>query len=61
MSAASAPVATMRKSDKKPLDVVGMFPQIDEIRDTKLRQAVIDIWQELWAMSEWTDIAAVPT
>ena len=49
------------KGGKKPLDVVGMFPQIDEIRDTKLRQAVIDIWQELWAMSEWTDIATVPT
>lgn len=57
----SAATAAARTSDKTPLDVLAMFPEIGEIRDAKLRQAVIDIWQELWAMSEWTDIAAVPT
>jgi hypothetical protein len=59
--AMATPAGTARKGGKKPLDVLAMFPEVAEIRDAKLRQAVIDIWQELWAMSEWTDIATVPT
>lgn len=46
---------------KKPIDVAWMFPQINEIKDAKLKQDVIDIWQELWEMSEFEDIEALPT
>jgi hypothetical protein len=48
-------------SAKKAIDVLAMFPEVGEIRDAKLRRAVIEIWEELWEMSEWTDIATVPT
>ena len=54
-------VAKELSRTQKPLDVLAMFPEVAEIRDDNLRQAVIEIWQELWAMSEWSDIAAVPT
>jgi hypothetical protein len=46
---------------KKPLDVLGLYPEVAQIVDVKLRQAVIEIWQELWAMSAWEDPAALPT
>ncbi len=49
------------KAPKKPLDVVGIYPEVKQIKDAKLRQAVIDIWQELWAMGKWDDPASVPT
>lgn len=47
--------------NRKPIDVIGMFPQVADIKDTKLRQSVIDIWQELWAQSKWDDPADLPT
>lgn len=46
---------------RKPLDVVGLYPEVQAIRDEKLRTAVIEIWQELWAMSGWNDPADLPT
>lgn len=45
---------------KKPIDVAALFPEIHEIRDVALREKVIAVWEELWARSEWTDIALVP-
>jgi hypothetical protein len=54
-------VAREPSRTRKPLDVLAMFPELAEITDAKLREVVIEIWQELWAMSEWDDIAAVPT
>ena len=57
MKAAVAP----RQREKKPIDVFAMFPEVKEIRDEKLRRAVVEIWEELWEMSDWTDIAKVPT
>jgi hypothetical protein len=46
---------------KKKLDVVALYPQVRDIQDAKLRQAVIEIWQEMWAMSAWDDPGALPT
>lgn len=46
---------------KKPIDVAWMFPQLDEIRDATLKAKVVEIWNELWAMSEFEDIATVPS
>jgi len=48
-------------TDRKPLDLLAMFPQIADIVDVKLRQTVIDIWQELWAQSKWLHPADLPT
>ncbi len=41
---------------KKPLDVIGLFPQIEDIVDADLKRAVIEIWEELWQASKWQDI-----
>lgn len=49
------------KSAKKPIDVVAIFPEVKQIKDEKLRRAVVEIWEELWAMSPWTDVNEVPT
>lgn len=46
---------------RKPIDVTRMFPEIAEIRDPGLRRGVIEVWEELWDASPWTDIEAVPT
>lgn len=46
---------------KKPIDVVALFPEINEIKDTDLRAKVVRVWEDLWAESEWTDINDVPT
>jgi len=47
--------------DKKPLDIVTIFPEIGQIADAKLRQAVIAVWEELWACSAWSDIHKLPS
>jgi hypothetical protein len=52
---------TTTATERKPLDVIGMFPQINDIKDATLRQGVIEIWQELWDKSEWSDPADLPT
>jgi hypothetical protein len=46
---------------KEPIDVVGMFPAVNDIADGKLRAAVVATWQELWAMSAWRRMEDVPT
>ena len=46
---------------KKPIDVEGMFPEVNDIGDPRLRAAVIAVWEELWAMSPWEDVSQVPT
>lgn len=46
---------------KKPIDLEWMFPQLAQIRDAELRGKVAQIWEELWAMSEFVDIETVPT
>ncbi|MGV6871322.1 hypothetical protein ACUSIJ_01330 [Pseudochelatococcus sp. B33] len=48
-------------STRQPLDVMGIFPEIAQITDEGLRRAVIEVWEELWAMSPWHDIDEVPT
>lgn len=52
---------TQAATAKRPLDVVQLFPQILDIADARLRDAVIATWEELWAMSSWSDIQDVPT
>ena len=54
-------IAAQRKTKQKPLDIVGVFPEIEQIQDRKLRDAVVAIWQELWAQSPWSDFDTVPT
>lgn len=46
---------------KEVLDVEQIFPDVNRIVDTALRQAVISVWQKLWKSSEWSSFSAVPT
>lgn len=46
---------------KKPIDVASMFPQFEQVRDPELKKKTVEIWNELWAMSEFDDIETVPT
>ena len=46
---------------KKPVDVAWMFPQFEQVKDPELKRKTIEIWNELWAMSEFDDIETVPT
>ena len=46
---------------KKPIDVVALYPQLNDIKDRKLRQAVIEVWEELWEKSTWNDVRDLPT
>ena len=45
----------------KTLNVEWMFPQLALIQDARLKTSVCDIWNELWAMSEFEDIMTVPS
>jgi hypothetical protein len=38
---------------KEQIDVRALFPEVDRISDSDLRQAVIDIWLQLWEMCEY--------
>jgi hypothetical protein len=44
---------------REDLDVLAYLPEISQISDEALRQAVIDIWQELWAASSWATVLDV--
>ena len=46
---------------KKPIDVHAMFPQFAQVSDQVLQQKTIEIWNELWDMSDFQDIDTVPT
>jgi len=46
---------------REPIDVVGLFPQVQLIKDPALRRGVIATWQELWSMSTWARVEQVPT
>lgn len=47
--------------EKKPIDVLRHYPQVNDIRDEKLRRAVVDVWETLWSLSAWNDPADLPT
>ena len=47
------------RTAKPPLDVLALFPQIGDIIDPKLKRGVIEIWEEMWQDSSWTDIRAL--
>ena len=49
-----------RRVPKPPLDVEGLFPEIRQIGDTRLREAIVIIWQEFWQLSDFTELEAVP-
>jgi hypothetical protein len=46
---------------KKPIDVLALFPEVSQIADAQLREAVVAIWNEFWQQSDWPDIQSVPT
>ncbi len=54
------PTTKSKPASRKPIDVRAMFPEVDEIVDEKLRRGVIEVWEELWSMSSYTDIDTVP-
>ncbi|WP_432826204.1 hypothetical protein [Dactylosporangium sp. CA-092794] len=45
---------------KETIDVGALFPELALIGDPALRDAVVEIWQELWAMSEYDRLLDVP-
>ena len=45
---------------RPPLDVRALYPQIDQIADTRLREQVEAVWQALWAQSRWTAFDDLP-
>lgn len=51
----------MTAASKKPLNLISVFPQLLEMKDEKLRSIVIDIWEELWSQSKWSDLRDLPT
>jgi hypothetical protein len=44
---------------RQPLPLDDLFPELGEIADPNLRQAVVEIWDELWAMSAYERIEDV--
>jgi putative nucleotidyltransferase with HDIG domain len=40
--------------------LVGLFPEVNEIASTDLRQKVIEIWLDVWKASDWERIEDVP-
>jgi hypothetical protein len=47
-------------TEKKPLDLDVLFPQLALISDPPLRVAVEEIWQQMWLESEHTRLEDVP-
>lgn len=48
-------------TERKPLNITSVFPQILDIRDAVLQAAVIEVWEELWRQSKWSDLGDLPT
>lgn len=51
------------QAERETFDVLDYLPAIREISDEDLRQAVIDIWHEMWEQSGWDrvlDVAVGP-
>ncbi len=51
----------MSMPEKQPIDVLALYPAVADIQDVKLRQGVIEIWEEMWEASAWQSIEDVPT
>jgi hypothetical protein len=49
------------RSTRPALDLDTLLPEIGLVQDAALRDKVRAVWQALWARSEFTDFAAVPT
>lgn len=45
---------------KKELNILEVFPEIDWIKDSHIRQATINVWNRLWDECSWEDILTVP-
>lgn len=45
---------------KKHLDIVKALPEIELIKDTKLREQTIKVWERLFAESKWENIMDLP-
>ncbi|MPZ28335.1 MAG: HD domain-containing protein [Micromonosporaceae bacterium] len=46
--------------DKEAIDVPALFPELSRLRDPELKRQVVEIWQELWAMSSYQKLTDVP-
>lgn len=46
---------------QESIEVAALFPELADIADPKLREAVVATWQDLWKMSPWKRIEEVPT
>ena len=44
---------------KEQIDVRALFPELDLISDASLRDAVVEIWEEMWAQSEYERLVDV--
>jgi hypothetical protein len=53
--------AAARATDRAPLDLDSVLPEIDLIGNRGLADQVRRIWATLWERSEFPDFAAVPT
>lgn len=53
-------MSSLSPPTRKPIDVAAMFPELEQVSDRALRQATVEVWEELWSMSSWTDIDKVP-
>jgi hypothetical protein len=51
----------MSDSPRPPLNLDAHFPEVNAIADMALRDQVRAVWADLWARSDFTDLAAVPT
>ena len=40
--------------------VIDLLPEVQDVHDDRLRQAVVDIWLRAWESSAWEELAAVP-
>lgn len=49
------------QNEQKKIDLGEIFPQIQEIKNLKLREQVEAVWQELWKASQWRDFDDMPT
>lgn len=45
---------------KEAIDVAALFPELSRLRDPELKRQVVEIWQELWAMSSYQTLTDVP-
>jgi putative nucleotidyltransferase with HDIG domain len=51
-----SPTTTQQRIER----IRGLLPEISQIADDTLRQAVESIWEQMWTESDWVDLADIP-